>query len=129
MNKRILITGVLFGLISIILGAFASHGLKESLDPESLNSFKTGTRHQMYHALFLLFLGSFNQITASAKRGIYVFATSGVILFSFSIYALSTQAITGINMKSIGFITPIGGILLIAAWILLLRQIVKIKTI
>lgn len=129
MNKRILITGVLFGLISIILGAFASHGLKESIDPESLNSFKIGTRYQMYHALFLLFLGSFNQITASAKRGIFICVVSGVVLFSFSIYVLTTQAITGINMKSIGFITPVGGILLIVAWILLLRQIVKIKRI
>ena len=129
MNKQILITGVIFGLISIVLGAFAAHGLKESLSPNSLQSFEVGVKYQMYHALFLLFLGQFNSLSKTTKRVIYIFITSGIILFSFSIYGLSTQVITGINFKPIGFITPIGGLLLIIGWILLLRAILKIKTI
>ena len=129
MNKRILITGTIFGLISIILGAFASHGLKESLTEESLRSFEIGVKYQMYHALFLLFIGSFKGINQKLKRNIYGCIVLGTILFSFSIYALSTQAITGINFKPMGFITPIGGLSLIVAWCLLLVGLAKNKSI
>ncbi len=129
MNKRILITGTVLGLISIILGAFASHGLKESLTPESLRSFEIGVKYQMYHALFLLFLGCFKDLSQKHKRYIYIFTLVGIILFSFSIYALSTQIITNINFKPIGFITPIGGLFLIIAWGLLLVGLAKNKRI
>ena len=129
MNKRILITGTVLGLISIILGAFASHGLKESLTPESLRSFEIGVKYQMYHALFLLFIGSFKDLDLKHKRYIYTFTLVGIIIFSFSIYALSTQVVTNINFKPIGFITPIGGLCLIIAWCLLLVGLAKNKRI
>jgi uncharacterized membrane protein YgdD (TMEM256/DUF423 family) len=129
MNKRILVTAVIFGLISIILGAFAAHGLKKDLTPESLESFNTGVRYQMYHALFLLFLGSFNKVSNTFKKIIFYLTILGVFFFCFSIYMLSTSTITGINFKPIGFITPIGGLLLLLAWSTLLLGLIKNKEI
>lgn len=129
MNKRILVTGVILGLISIVLGAFAAHGLKKELSPESLQNFNVGVKYQMYHALFLLFLGCFNSISDVFKKRIYYFTFFGVICFSGSIYLLSTTAVTGISFKSIGFVTPIGGLLLIVAWSLLLLGLLKNKSI
>jgi len=129
MNKHILITAIILGLLSIILGAFAAHGLKDTLSTNNLNSFETGVKYQMYHALFLLFLANFNAITHKAKQRIYMLTLIGVIFFSFSIYLLSTQAITGINLRSIGFVTPIGGLLLIISWGILLIETIKTKRI
>mgnify|MGYP000648644292 CR=1 FL=1 len=129
MNKRILVTAVIFGVISIVLGAFAAHALKKELSPESLQSFNIGVKYQMYHALFLLFLGCFNGVSNVFKKNIYYFTVTGVVCFSFSIYLLSTTAITGINFAAIGFITPIGGLLLITAWSLLLLGLLKNKSI
>ena len=59
MNKNILISGSLLGIIAIALGAFGAHGLKSIMTVESLQTFETGVRYQMYHALFLLFVGGF----------------------------------------------------------------------
>jgi uncharacterized membrane protein YgdD (TMEM256/DUF423 family) len=129
MNKRILITGSILGLTSIILGAFASHGLKNSLSPENIRSFEIGVKYQMYHAFFLLFIGSYKVLTKKQKHYIYSFTVIGVFLFSFSIYALSTKAVTNINFKPIGFLTPIGGLCLIVAWSLLLYALIKNKRI
>ncbi|WP_375238983.1 DUF423 domain-containing protein [Aurantibacter sp.] len=129
MNKRILVTAVIFGLVSIVLGAFAAHGLKKELSPESLESFNTGVRYQMYHAFLLLFLGAFKTVSSRFKKIIFHLTVLGVICFSFSIYLLSTSVITGINFKSIGFITPIGGLLLILAWSMLLLGFIKNKKI
>ena len=60
MNKKILITATLLGLISIVLGAFASHGLKNSISEASLRSFEIGVKYQMYHAVFLFFISQFS---------------------------------------------------------------------
>jgi uncharacterized membrane protein YgdD (TMEM256/DUF423 family) len=127
MNKTILITAAILGIISIILGAFAAHGLKKTLPVEAISSFETGVKYQMYHALFLLFVGTSNYVTASYKSLIFYLVLVGVILFSGSIYGLATSTITNIPFKKIGFVTPIGGLLLIGSWIALLINFVKFK--
>jgi len=129
MNKRIFVTAAIFGILSIILGAFAAHGLKNQLTPEALNSFETGVKYQMYHALFLLFIGTIDVISVKLKSKIYYLTLFGVIFFSFSIYLLSTAPILGVNFKAIGFVTPIGGLLLIVAWSILLIGLLKNKAI
>ena len=58
MNKTILLTATIFGLLAIILGAFGAHGLEKVVEQSALDSFETGVRYQMYHALFLLLLGN-----------------------------------------------------------------------
>jgi len=118
MNKTILITAVIFGCTAIILGAFGAHGLEKLVDPKALATFETGVKYQMYHALFLLVLGSFNVLAEEQKGLIYYFVTVGVVLFSFSIYLLATNSLTGFDFKTIALLTPLGGSLLIVGWII-----------
>jgi uncharacterized membrane protein YgdD (TMEM256/DUF423 family) len=127
MDKKISITGAWIGMVAIILGAFGAHALKKVLTPEQLISFETGVRYQMYQAFFLFFLATQNDILEKTKKTIFTLILSGTLFFSGSIYLLSTTGITGINFKPIGFITPIGGLLLILAWGMIGYSILKIK--
>jgi len=128
MRKKILITGAILGALAVILGAFGTHGLKKVLTADQLTSFETGVRYQMYHALLLLFVGISVFIPAKMQRLIYVFVLWGIILFSGSIYMLATKDVTNIDISTVGFITPIGGTLLIIGWILLILNFFKLKT-
>ena len=125
MNKKITATAAFLGIIAIILGAFGAHALKKVLSPEQLISFETGVRYQMYQAFFLFFLATQNDILEKTKKTIFTLILSGTLFFSGSIYLLSTTGITGINFKPIGFITPIGGLLLILAWGMLGYSIIQ----
>lgn len=116
MNTKIFSAAAFFGMTAIVFGAFGAHALKKVLLPEHLISFETAVKYQMYHALFLLFLGFQNQLDEKFKKLIYYFVVLGVILFSGSIYLLSTGSISGINFKPFGFVTPIGGVFLILSW-------------
>ncbi|MFK7781923.1 DUF423 domain-containing protein [Psychroserpens sp.] len=127
MNKTIFITATLLGMSAIILGAFAAHGLKSLIPFESQQTFETGVRYQMYHALFLLFIGNTKVITQKTKRIILYLVIVGLIFFSGSIYGLATNAISSFDFRSIGFITPIGGLLLIIAWFILLINFLKMS--
>ncbi|MFV8391130.1 DUF423 domain-containing protein [Flavobacterium sp. LB2P6] len=128
MDKRILSTGAILGMIAIILGAFGAHALKKVLSIEQLSTFETGVRYQMYHALFLLFIGLMKDIPQKAKKAIYFLVLFGVLLFSGSIYLLATNDLTSFDFKIIGFVTPIGGLLLIVAWGVLLMNIINKKS-
>jgi uncharacterized membrane protein YgdD (TMEM256/DUF423 family) len=128
MNKKILIAASVLGVLSVILGAFAAHGLKESITEQALKTFETGVKYQMYHALLLLFVGSSTYISLKSKKAIFYLVLIGLIFFSGSIYGLATNELTSFNFKDIGFITPIGGLLLIISWIILLINFLKIKT-
>lgn len=125
MDKKTISTAALLGMIAIILGAFGAHALKKVLSIEQLATFETGVRYQMYHALFLLFIGLIPNLTVKAKNTIYNLVLSGVILFSGSIYLLATNGLTSIDFKFIGPVTPIGGLLLISAWTVLLFQALR----
>ncbi|MDH3322943.1 MAG: DUF423 domain-containing protein [Flavobacteriaceae bacterium] len=127
MKKKILISGSLLGLIGIVLGAFGAHGLKELISPESVQTFETGVRYQMYHALFLLFIGSTTYVSTKAKKQIFYLVMIGLLFFSGSIYGLATNLLTNFDFKTIAFITPIGGLCLIISWILLFVNFIKIK--
>lgn len=125
MDKKTISTAALLGMIAIILGAFGAHALKKVLNIEQLATFETGVRYQMYHALFLLFIGLAPVLTSKTKKIIYNLVLSGVLLFSGSIYLLATNDLTSFDFRVIGFITPIGGLLLITAWAVLLYHILK----
>ncbi|MFT5847070.1 MAG: uncharacterized membrane protein YgdD (TMEM256/DUF423 family) [Psychroserpens sp.] len=126
MNKKILVLGSLLGITGIVLGAFGAHGLKTLISIESQQTFETGVRYQMYHALFLLFVGGFSAILEKTKRAVFYLVLCGVLFFSGSIYGLAINDITSFDFKIIGFITPIGGLLLIIAWVLVLMNFLKI---
>ncbi len=127
MDRKIISSAAFFGMTAIILGAFGAHALKRVLTIDQLATFETGVKYQMYHALFLLFIGLTNQLTIKIKKAIVLFTIFGIILFSGSIYLLSTMSITSINFKVIGFVTPIGGALLIVAWGILMFHFLKKK--
>lgn len=127
MDRRIIIIAALFGIIAIILGAFGAHALKKLISPEAIVTFEVGVRYQMYHALFLLFLATNSKIQEKTKKGILILTIFGVIFFSGSIYFLATNDLTSFDFKSIGLITPIGGLLLIVAWGWLLIDLLKNK--
>jgi len=116
MNKAIVGTGTLFGMLAVILGAFGAHYLKVRLSETTLDSYQTGVTYLMYHALFLLILGSMNSFKTRAKRTVFYLIVSGMVFFSFSIFALTTAPLAGLDLSSIGWVTPIGGALLIAGW-------------
>lgn len=103
-------------MLAIILGAFGAHALKKVLSLDALATFETGVKYQMYHAIFLLFVGLATEISQKAKKTIYYLVVVGVLFFSGSIYLLATNSLTSFDFKTIGFITPIGGFLLILAW-------------
>lgn len=127
MDRKIVLTAALLGGISIILGAFGAHALKKVIGVNALATFETGVRYQMYHALFLLFLASNKVIQEKTKKVILLLIIFGVLFFSGSIYLLATNELTAFDFKVIGFVTPIGGLLLIIAWILLFIDFLKNK--
>ncbi|MDP2162157.1 MAG: DUF423 domain-containing protein [Flavobacterium sp.] len=116
MNRKLLLAASIFGILSIVLGAFGAHGLKAVLSPEQLLTFETGVKYQMYHALFLLFLASNSIVSDQAKKVILYLVIVGICFFSGSIYVLATNDISGFDFSFVGPITPIGGLLLILAW-------------
>ena len=120
MNKKILVTGAIVGIIGIVLGAFAAHGLEKLVDAEAIKSFETGVRYQIYHALLLLILGGTSFITGKRKKVMFYLIVFGLIFFSGSIYGLATNDLSSFDFKSIAMITPVGGLLLILAWVVML---------
>ncbi len=123
MRINLTITSIL-GATAIILGAFGAHALKEKLGSEALKSFETGVRYQMYHVIVLLFVNTYTGFSSKIKNTISWLFFIGILFFSGSIYAISAG---GINPKLIWFITPLGGLLFIVGWVLMLLNINKIK--
>ncbi|WP_179004379.1 DUF423 domain-containing protein [Winogradskyella forsetii] len=132
MNKTLLIIGCILGILGIILGAFAAHGLEKLVDEklvdaDAIKSFETGVRYQIYHAFFLLILGSSSFVNLKTKKTIFYLVIFGVVFFSGSIYGLATNEMSSFDFESIALITPIGGVLLITAWIVMLVGIIRSK--
>lgn len=121
MHKGFIIAGSLLLALAVILGAFGAHGLKQMLEEEYVTTFETGVRYHFYHAFALLITGILYERYAS--RGLlyagYCFA-GGLLLFSGSLYLLTMlKATSTVGLRGIGIITPFGGLLFIAGWILL----------
>lgn len=125
MNRRLLISGAVTGLLAVVLGAFGAHGLEKLVDAAAVESFETGVRYQMYHAFLLLLTGSAFPLRESVKKVVFYLLIVGIILFSGSIYLLATQQATGIDFRSIALFTPLGGLLLISVWIILTIEFLK----
>ena len=113
-----------FGFFGIIFGAFGAHRLRRVLQPEVLHSFETGVKYQMIHAVVLLFFGFHFKFVDFTERMIASSMIIGVIMFSFSIYALCYGKAKNLNLKFLGPITPVGGLLLISGWGLLIYYII-----
>lgn len=101
------VAGALLAALGVALGAFGAHALKPRLDPAPLANFETGVRYQMYAALALLVLG-----TQPAQRRAPLLLLAGAVVFSGTLYALSLS-----GLRWLGAITPVGGLLLIAGFV------------
>jgi|688.fasta_scaffold00644_13 uncharacterized membrane protein YgdD (TMEM256/DUF423 family) len=123
MSKRFLITGLIFGVLSVVFGAFGAHLLKKYLTPEQLVSFETGVKYMMYHGLFLIGISNISAVNSS--QFIYFATVVGVVFFSGSIFLLTSTSLTQINFKFLGPVTPIGGLLLILSWLYAIFLVIK----
>ena len=122
MRKWLLIAAIT-GALAILLAAFGEHALASRLSIRGLTTFANGTRYQMYHALAmgLAALAARGKAAGRAKIAALLFLI-GTVLFSGSLYGL---ALTGITV--LGFVTPLGGLVLIAGWIALALAALKLE--
>ena len=127
MHKWMLVSGAIFSLTSVMLGAFAAHGLKNRLEEYAIGIFQTAAQYQMTHGLGLILVGLFAfQLQQQAEPNFLwvkiaaICFTIGILFFSGSLYGL---ALTG--QKWLGPITPIGGVLFIVGWIAFVVAVVK----
>jgi uncharacterized membrane protein YgdD (TMEM256/DUF423 family) len=122
-----LILGTLLAGLAVALGAFGAHGLKKLVDADTVSIYQTGVQYQMYHALALLAVGILAQrMESSLLNYAGFFFIGGVVCFSGSLYLLSS--FRAMNKVVPGFvypITPLGGVLFIIGWILLLFALIK----
>ena len=120
MHKKFLVIAALFGGLSVVLGAFAAHGLKEIVSGDVLQIFETAVKYQMYHALALLAVGILlQQFPVKQLRWAANFFIAGIILFSGSLYLLCYIKHQQLSAIWVGVITPFGGLCFIAGWVLL----------
>jgi uncharacterized membrane protein YgdD (TMEM256/DUF423 family) len=124
MFRRLLMLGSINAFLSVALGAFGAHILKEKISADMLAVYETGIQYHMIHALGLLVIAfaadRLGQERLVSAAGWLIFA--GIILFSFSLYTLS---ITGI--KILGAITPLGGVAFLAGWACIFTAALKSK--
>jgi len=113
-------TGAVFGALGIIFGAFGAHALKKIFSEDQLKNFETGVKYQMYHALLLVIIGFNIQYITSYENLLFYSLTFGILLFSFSIYGLCISSALNKKLKILGPITPIGGLLLLLGWVILI---------
>jgi uncharacterized membrane protein YgdD (TMEM256/DUF423 family) len=119
MHRTYIKIAAMLGALTVIMGAFGAHKLKELISPEILSSYQTGITYQFYHTLALLAVGILykryqNQWMEWAGRLFLL----GMILFCGSLYLLTAlQATKEIGLEGFGILTPIGGLLLVAGWI------------
>jgi len=107
--------GALSALLAVAAGAFGAHALRTLLDPALLAAFETGARYQMYHALALLAVSrAVTRWPGGETRAAGWLFVAGTLLFSGSLYAM---ALTG--NRSLGAITPLGGVAFMAGWLCL----------
>ncbi|MCK0204201.1 DUF423 domain-containing protein [Ornithobacterium rhinotracheale] len=127
MKQITLIVGAAYGMASIILGAFGAHAFKKILSVEKLMSFEVGVRYMMYHALLLLILGFYLNFKTSIENYAAILIMIGCFFFSVSIYILAFSEKISVPTSVLGPITPIGGILMILGWGILLFHFIKTK--
>ena len=113
--KGYIIIASLFAALAILFGAFGSHALKERLSAQSLEVYEIATRYLMFHALgiFLIALLAFQLPKESLEMPVIIMIV-GSSIFSGSLYLIAM-----FDLKKLGMVTPIGGLLLIVSWLLL----------
>ena len=127
MHKVFLIIGTVLAGLAVALGAFGAHGLKKLVNAETVGIYQTGVQYQMYHALALLGIGILaDRIGNSFINYAGFLFIGGVVLFSGSLYLIaSLKAMNKEVATGIGIMTPVGGLLFIMGWVMLLVALLK----
>lgn len=125
MHKGFLKTAALLGALSVALGAFAAHKLKELVSDYTVGIFETGVRYQFYHVFAILAVGMlYSQGKQQLLRWAAIFFMIGILLFSGSLYLMTAMQASGAAVMSwVGPVTPLGGVCFIVGWILLFAGI------
>lgn len=115
-------TAAVLGALSVALGAFGAHMLKQIVPADTISTFDTGVRYQFYHTFALLAVAILYE---KFSQGLMRWAGScfiiGIVLFSGSLYLLTAfKATATVGMDKFGIITPFGGLFFIAGWLLML---------
>ncbi|TKI65861.1 DUF423 domain-containing protein [Lysinibacillus mangiferihumi] len=122
--KKFIVTGALHGFLAVALGAFGAHALKDVVDEYGLSIWETAVQYQMFHATGLLVIGLLmsSKLLGEVKqlKLAGIFLNLGIVFFAGSLYVL---AVSGI--KVLGAITPIGGVLFLAGWVLIIVSALK----
>ncbi len=108
--------GAVLGALAVVVGAFGAHGLESILSGEMAEVFETGVKYHFYHALAILAVAAGSSALWRSRLCLWACRAwaFGILIFSGSLYAL---AITEIGW--LGAITPIGGVAMIAGWVML----------
>ncbi|PNZ59979.1 DUF423 domain-containing protein [Staphylococcus condimenti] len=120
--KTFLALGAGAAALSVATGAFGAHALEGKLSEHYLDVWQKATQYEMYHSLGLIGIGILSGTTKMNLKAAGWMMFGGIVIFSGSLYVLSLTQI-----KPLGAITPIGGVLFIASWVTLLVQALKIK--
>ena len=128
LDKKILVIASILGAVTIAIGAFGAHGLKQFVGAEAIASFETGVRYQMYHVIVLLVVGFATPLSGKTKTWVLRFFGFGILFFSGSIYLLALKDVVSFPVKFLGPITPLGGLLFILGWLRLGYGIFTLKS-
>lgn len=112
---RVVMAGAIGGFLSVAMGAFAAHGLRNVLDPQALGWIETGVRYQFWHSVALLAVAALMAVRPGRPLSIAAGAfVIGMVLFSGSLYAMALS-----GWHSFAWITPLGGAFFLAGWLVL----------
>ncbi len=127
MYKQALAAGALLAMVAVMLGAFAAHGLKDTLPADKIDVFQKGVTYQFYHSFALLIVGIvFAYFPSPLLKPATLFFILGIVFFSGSLYLYPLLEVKNVAIPVIGrLITPLGGICFIIGWLLLFLGILK----
>jgi len=127
MQRLFLVLGSLLAGLAVALGAFGAHGLKKLVDADTVGIYQTGVQYQMYHALALILTGILaDKIVSGLINYAGLLFIGGIVFFSGSLYLIaSLRAMNKVVSTGIGILTPLGGLLFILGWVLLLVALIR----
>ena len=109
-NSDLVAAGALLAGLAVIFGAFGAHALRTHIGPEALGWWHTGVEYQMWHGLAVLALGLSDRPWLRLPAWLMV---AGAAIFSVTLYAMALG-----GPRWLGAVTPLGGLFMIAGWML-----------
>ena len=117
MGNKWIATGAFLMALAVALGALGAHTLRGQISDTLLESYKTGVLYHLVHASALVAVGLYARQRQLPMKAVGYLFVAGILFFSGSIYLLSTREISGLELKFLGPVTPLGGLLFMAGWL------------